>query len=138
VLVDYLQCIGTARATQDRRAEINHIARTLFDAVKTSGAAGVLASQITGENVRESRDVEHAAEVVLIGRRETEPPGARKKPPHAMTLFVKKNKCGPKDAVIDLEWEELNGSFRTELPDEYEGLGWDSVEQEPEARRARA
>jgi len=108
VLVDYLQCIGTARQTQDRRGEINHIARTLTDAVKTSGAAGVLASQLTGEDIRESRDVEHAAEVVLIGRKDDA---------GRMGLFVKKNKSGPKDAVIELEWDDLNGSFRTDEPD---------------------
>jgi hypothetical protein len=119
VVVDYLQCIGTARTTQDRRSEINHIARTLTDAIKTSGAAGVLASQLTGEDIRESRDVEHAAEVVLIGRREPDPP-------HALKLFIKKNKVGAKDAVIDLEWDNLNGSFRTDTPVDYGDQRWDS------------
>jgi hypothetical protein len=118
VLVDYLQCIGTARTTQDRRAEINHISRSLTDAIKTSGAAGVLASQLTGEDIRESRDVEHAAEVVLIGRRDPDPP-------HARRLLVKKNKCGPKDAVIDLDWDDLNGSFRTDAPVDYGDPRWD-------------
>jgi replicative DNA helicase len=110
VLVDYLQCIGSKRQTQDRRAEINHIARTLTDAIKTSGCAGVLASQLTGEDIRESRDVEHAAEVVLIGRKSE---GGQ------MQVFVKKNKTGPKDAVIDLDWDERTGSFRTEQPNDY-------------------
>jgi len=113
-LVDYLQCVTTSRESQDRRAEINHIARTLTDAIKTSGCAGVLASQLTGEDIRESRDVEHAAEVVLIGRKTDD----------GMQLFVKKNKCGPKDQVIDLSWNALNGSFRTEVAD---GVNWDSM-----------
>lgn len=104
VLVDYLQCITTGRETQDRRAEINHIARTLTDAIKTSNCAGILLSQLTGEDIRESRDVEHAAEVVLIGRKDES----------GLSLFVKKNKCGPKDQVIQLEWEPLNGSFKTD------------------------
>jgi len=118
VLVDYLQCIGTSRETQDRRAEINRVARTLTDCIKTSGAAGVLASQLTGEDIRESRDVEHAAEVVLIGRREPETP-------HAMSLFVKKNKTGPKDVVVDLTWDDLNGSFRTAEAEDYGARSWD-------------
>lgn len=110
VLVDYLQCIGSSRETQDRRAEINHIARTLTDCIKTSGCAGVLASQLTGEDIRESRDVEHAAEVVLIGRKSE---GGR------LQLFVKKCKTGPKDAVIDLDWDARSGSFSTGGPGGY-------------------
>lgn len=110
VLVDYLQCITTSRETQDRRAEINHVARTLTDAIKTSGCAGILSSQLTGEDIRESRDVEHAAEVVLIGRKNDD---------GSMALFVKKNKCGAKDGVLPLDWNPLNGSFRTTQPFEW-------------------
>jgi replicative DNA helicase len=102
VLVDYLQCIGAARKTDDRRGEINHIARTLTDAIKTSGAAGVLASQLTGEDIRESRDVEHAAEVVLIGRKDEN---------GALSLFLKKNKTGRSGIVLQLGWDDNTGSF---------------------------
>jgi KaiC/GvpD/RAD55 family RecA-like ATPase len=103
VLVDYLQCIKTERATDDRRGEINHIARTLTDAIKVSGAAGVLASQLTGEDLRESRDVEHAAEVVLIGKRNEET--------KAMTLWVKKNKTGPAHGEIEVELDPVTGAL---------------------------
>lgn len=102
VLVDYLQCIGTGRKTDDRRSEINHIARTLTDAIKTASAAGILASQLTGEDIRESRDVEHAAEVVLIGRKDE---------CGALSLFVKKNKTGPSGLVLGLGWDKTTGSF---------------------------
>jgi hypothetical protein len=105
VLVDYLQCITADRVSQDRRSEINHVARTLTDAIKTSGAAGVLASQLTGEDIRESRDVEHAAEVVLIGRGNAT---------EGHSLFLKKNKTGPADSVVRLEWDRNTGSFVTE------------------------
>jgi replicative DNA helicase len=104
VLVDYLQCISTERVTQDRRAEINHIARTLTDAIKTSGAAGILASQLTGEDIRESRDVEHAAEVVLIGR------GGKEEP---REIFIKKNKTGPAQYAVPLTWDDDYGGFST-------------------------
>lgn len=110
VLVDYLQCMSTARSTQDRRAEINHIARTLTDAIKTTGAAGLLASQITGEDIRESRDVEHAAEVVLIGG--TSESGEKK-------LKLKKNKTGPSGFDIPLAWDEVSGSFGFEQEVDY-------------------
>lgn len=110
VLVDYLQCIGAEHKSQDRRAEVNHIARTLTDAIKTSGAAGVLASQVTGDDIRESRDVEHAAEVVLIGRREAQGPHK---------LFLKKNKAGPAGFEFELDWDAVTGSFRTRAEEDH-------------------
>ncbi len=101
VLVDYLQCITTERKTDDRRQEINHIARTLTDAIKTRGAAGILTSQLTDENIRDSRDVEHAAEVVLIGRKNK----------GELSIYVKKNKTGPADAVIKLTMHHDTGAL---------------------------
>lgn len=112
VLVDYLQCIKSSRNSQDRRAEINHIARTLTDAIKTSGCAGVLASQLTGDDIRESRDVEHAAEVVLLGRKDEN---------GQMGLYVKKNKTGQSGETIPLEWDKTTGSFITRK-DEYDDV----------------
>jgi KaiC/GvpD/RAD55 family RecA-like ATPase len=111
VLVDYLQAITAERQSQDRRGEINFVARTLTDAIKTSGAAGILASQLTGEDLRESRDVEHAAEVVLIGRKSED--GAR-------SLFLKKNKTGPNDAVLSLDWDSVTGAFLTERQETFD------------------
>ncbi len=46
MLVDYLQCITTSAKTDDRRGQINHIARSLTDTIKGMGAAGVLASSL--------------------------------------------------------------------------------------------
>lgn len=114
VLVDYLQCIATQRDTQDRRAEINHIGRTLTDAIKMSGCAGVLASQLTGEDIRESRDIEHAAEVVLIGRKHlaSVDKDGNELSPGKKDIFIKKNKTGASGDAIDLEWDETTGSFR--------------------------
>lgn len=110
VLVDYLQCIRSQRETQDRRAEINHIARTLTNVIKTSGCAGVLASQLTGDDIRESRDVEHAAEVVLIGRKAED---------GTMSMFIKKNKTGASGAELVLAWDPTTGSFRDQVEDDY-------------------
>jgi replicative DNA helicase len=104
VLVDYLQCMKAELKAQDRRAEINHIGRMLTDAIKTSGAAGVIASQLTGDDIRESRDIEHAAEVVLIGR---------KSDTGALSLFLKKNKTGPSGFDTELQWDPESGTFET-------------------------
>lgn len=113
VLVDYLQCIRTERVCDNRRAEINHVARTLTDAIKTSGAGGILASQLTGEDLRESRDVEHAAEVVLIGRKEEN---------GDMALMVKKNKTGPRGGVTALTLDARTGALRESSPSDGYGL----------------
>jgi hypothetical protein len=111
VLVDYIQCIGAMRKTQDRRAEINHVTRTLTDAIKTSGAAGILTSQLTGEDIRESRDVEHAAEVVLIGRK-------TKSPPFTLSVYVKKNKTGAVDGVFGVALSAVTGAmYQRDLAD---------------------
>lgn len=103
VLVDYLQCIRSDRYAQDRRAQINHISRELTTVIKTEGGAGILASQLTDENLRESRDLEHAAEVVIIGRQE-ERDGPR-------SLWLKKNKTGRKGAVIPVAWDDQAGAM---------------------------
>lgn len=108
VICDYLQCMRTERKTEDRRQEINHIARTLTDVIKTSGAGGILTSQLTGENIRESQDVEHAAEVVLIGRKED----------GKLSLYLKKSKRGPANIVIPMTMNKNTGAF-SEVCDEW-------------------
>jgi len=101
VICDYLQCIATERKTDDRRHEINHIARTLTDAIKSNGAAGIITSQLTDENIRDSRDVEHAAEVVLIGRKQD----------GAMSLYLKKSKTGPADVSLKVHLNRETGAL---------------------------
>jgi hypothetical protein len=115
VLVDYLQCIGTQRQIEDRRHQLNYIARSLTDTIKGIGAAGVIASQLTDERIRDSQDVEHAAEVVLIGRREEAVYGPDGEPVEQakLSLHIKKNKSGPRGAVVQLEWDNHTGSFVT-------------------------
>jgi replicative DNA helicase len=101
VMVDYLQAIGANRRTQDRRNEVTYIARTLVDAIKLSGASGLLFSQLkrmednarpTMHDLKESGDVENMAEHVLIGYR-VRPKDERE--PEKRYLLVEKNKDGP-------------------------------------------
>lgn len=103
--VDYLQCIGTKLQLENRRLTIQHVARTLTDAIKGSGAAGVLTSQVTDEHVRDSKDVEHAAEVVLIGR--------CSRGGGAKSLYLKKNKTGPVGVVNWVELDSRSGAMFT-------------------------
>lgn len=113
ILVDYLQCIATAKPFNDRRLEIAYVARTLTDAIKTSGCAGVLASQLTDEHVRDSKDVEHAAEVVLIGRKSED---------GELSAWLKKNKTGPVGCVVRLASDPKTAAFGDDYADEYSDM----------------
>lgn len=77
VLIDYLQAVQCSRRNQDRRNEVTYIARLFTDVIKASGAAGIMFSQFkrplkpgekpTKHSLKESGDLENAAENVLLG-----------------------------------------------------------------------
>lgn len=117
VLVDYLQRIRSQRETQDRRNEVTRSAEVISDAIKVSGAGGVLFSQIkrveggrepTMHDVKESGDVENMAEHVVIGWR-TEPGTDNE----SRWLKIEKNKDGPAGGRIEMPWDKKTASFRT-------------------------
>lgn len=126
VLVDYLQCFRVAAKLQDRRTEVAHIARTFTDAIKASGAGGVLFSQITVDStkktpdkhsIRESRDVSNAAEVVLLGYEEKGDPelDAHGRKVEGDTrrkmLFLDKNKDGERGLRVEVGWNNVWAGF---------------------------
>ena len=110
-IIDYLQAISTSKATQDRRNEITHIARTMTDAVKAANGAGLFFSQLRRlengkrpdmHSFKESGDIENMAEHVLIGY---ESDGKR-------YLSIEKNKDGPKyRSPIEMPFDEVTASF---------------------------
>lgn len=77
VMVDYLQAIQSAKRQQDRRNEVTYVARVMTDVIKSSGCAGLMFSQFkrqmkagdkpTMHDLKESGDLENAAEMVLVG-----------------------------------------------------------------------
>jgi len=114
VIVDYLQAIGAQRRTEDRRAEVTYVARTLTDAVKTierGPPAGLFFSQIRrlrdGEvpgmhELKESGDIENMADNVLMGY-------AREDGARAIRI------CKAKDAAkydYLMKWDALTCGFR--------------------------
>jgi len=119
VIVDYLQCIQTRRRSPDRRLEVTHIAKTLSAAIKNSGAAGLLLSQLKRsdkrrpeiEDLKESGDLEDAAEHVLLGHREGgDAPGS----PVRRILILAKNKDGIDPSEVpdfDLHFDTATASF---------------------------
>lgn len=122
VIVDYIQAFTCAKRCQDRRNEVTHIFRTFADAIKTSGAAGLILSQLKRlepnerprmEDLKESGDVENGAEHVLLGWR-TAPkaqPG-QPLPQQERFLGIAKNKDGPLvDEPIPMPFDPVTASF---------------------------
>lgn len=116
VMVDYLQAMRTGKESQDRRNEINHIARELTDAIKQSRASGIIVSQFkrparpgdkpTKHDLKESGDLENAAENVLLGYLDS-----------AGTHVIEPDKVkdGIKNMQYGLAWDEVACCFLGEI-----------------------
>jgi replicative DNA helicase len=122
VIVDYVQAFSTTKRTQDRRNEVTHIFRTFADAIKASGAAGLILSQLRRleenerpgvHDLKESGDVENGAEHVLLGFSVTPKARDGQPPPEKQRfLSVAKNKDGPiVDEPIAMPFNAVTASF---------------------------
>jgi replicative DNA helicase len=116
LLVDYLQ-VWRPNERNDRRHEVADIASGFTDIVKSSahGCAGVLFSQLTvekgeepsKESIRESKDVGHRAEVIVLGW--TDRQGQR-------WFLLDKNKDGPAPVRIPIWWDPVSASIVAHEP----------------------
>lgn len=118
VMVDYLQAAENERTQQDRRVQLTYIARTITDAIKTSGAAGILYSQITvsehkkipdRHSIKESRDASNAAETVALGfiqAGDTTLKDGTVIKDGTKCLFVDKVKDGPPKKMHAMNWND--------------------------------
>lgn len=128
VAFDYIQAFDNQKAQQDRRNQLSYIARVLTDVTKTAvpgGIAGILFSQITESeskqhpdknSIRDSRDVSHAAEVVLLGFTPQKAIDSQKHgriEPGTKVLFADKVKDGPRGALLPVPWNEESACFDT-------------------------
>jgi len=149
VVVDYLQCLRARRRSSDRRLEITYIAQTLSGAIKRAGAAGLLLSQLRRtekrrpevEDLKESGDLEDAAEHILLGHREFTQQGPQKT--ERRFLIVGKNKDGCDDVPdIELSFSQVTASFAPKAAtvprDDYDDYGapplgrsWSPAEKAP-------
>ena len=120
IIVDYLQAFRAGKRTQDRRNEITLIARLWTDAIKSSGAAGLLLSQLKRtevsepgmHDIKESGDVENGAEHVLVGFSRVERETATHGEINHRMIKLEKNKDGPKSTgAIELPWHDISASF---------------------------
>ncbi len=133
IIVDYLQAFTCAAKKQDRRNEITHIARTFVDAIKNSGSAGLIFSQLkrlapdaepTMHDLKESGDIENMAEHVLIGfGKKAEDEQANQVDCYRRYVTVEKNKDGPKLLTpIRMPFDLFTASFTPISAKEYEQL----------------
>ena len=118
VMLDYLQAADNEKPQQDRKNQVTYIMRKVADAMKLSGAAGIVFSQITmsddkpipdKHSVRDSKSVSHMAEGVAMGFRPKKNvvdsngkvvvEGGRR------TIFVDKNKNGPEKRFFEASWD---------------------------------
>lgn len=104
VILDYIQAFRMARRVPDRRTEVNEVARIFTNVIKRARAAGLAFSQIkrlgqgrtkpTKHDLKESGDLENAAEAVLIGYRKR----------NSYRLLVDKSKDGTTNEY-ELAWD---------------------------------
>jgi KaiC/GvpD/RAD55 family RecA-like ATPase len=120
VVVDYLQKVHTK--AQDRRNEVSRVSDLIGSAIKQGNAAGLLLSQIkrleSGKqpgkhDLKESGDIENAAEHILIGCMGKSTDSYSGKQVEQRYLKVDKNKDGPQFGdPIWMQFEESTASFR--------------------------
>lgn len=116
VFIDYLQAIQSSKRHQDRRNEVTYIARILTDVIKSSNAAGVMFSQFkrplkagekpTKHSLKESGDLENAAENVLIGFMNKD---------NAHVIRTEKAKDGLPFKEYEIGWNDLTCGFTHEV-----------------------
>lgn len=116
VFLDYVQAFNPAKKCENRAREVAYMARCFTDAIKMSNAAGVLCTQLTVDstqtrptrrNIRDSRDVAHGAEAVLLGYTDSE--GNKK-------LYLDKAKDGPPRFDITMNWDKRSACFKPIKP----------------------
>jgi KaiC/GvpD/RAD55 family RecA-like ATPase len=120
VMIDYMQRVRLAARSQDRRNEINTICYLFTDAIKESGAGGILFSQITEDSsgklkARESEDLHMSAETVLFGKKKIEQDvnsdGKKIGEKVEREIWVEKVKEGPVGFTVPLNWNPHSACF---------------------------
>jgi len=128
VFYDYLQEFQSNKRHQDERTKFKHISSVMRDVIRSNNKTGMILSQLTittetkvpnKHNIRESRDVSNAAEVVAIGfcpdanvarqgGSDSDEPLFEKGHKY---LLLDKNKAGPAKRFVRLGWNENSACF---------------------------
>jgi replicative DNA helicase len=132
VAFDYVQEFRSKRRFQDERVKFREIASMLRHVAKDAKIASILFSQLTTsentkmptrDNIRECRDMAHAAEVIILGFEPTdaiEHDGKLIAAKGSKCLFVDKVKNGPRNRIVPMRWNNDQASFDTVLDPEQE------------------
>jgi replicative DNA helicase len=135
VAFDYVQEFRSKRRWQDERVKFREIASILRHVAKDAKIPGIIFSQLTTtertkiptrDNIRESRDMAHGAEVIVLG---FEPDAELKDPKgHSIAfegdkcLFIDKVKNGPRNRIVRAPWNEDSACFETVLDPEQRAI----------------
>jgi replicative DNA helicase len=126
VVYDYLQEFRSSRRQQDRRNEVSEVAKMLRDPVKSRSKAAIILSQLTisdktslpsKHDIRESRDVSNAAEVVALGftpeKTVTGNTPSEDIAAGTRCILLDKVKQGRK-GIVRLDWDDNAARFRAQ------------------------
>lgn len=155
VVFDYLQEFRSGAKHQDERTRFKHTSAVMRDLIRSNNRCGAILSQLTigsdtkipnKHNIRESRDVSNAAEVIGIGFSPeadiTKPPerdvNGRNLQPEPIFkagnkyILIDKNKNGANGRKVEMRWNEHSACFDTVKDPEQERLDrqseeWDNV-----------
>ena len=123
VAFDYLQEFTSDQKYQDERVKFRDIASQLRTVVKKHNRTGMLLSQITvseskkypdKNSIRESRDVAHGAEAVMLGFTPAENLPRKNGQPivrGTRCILADKVKDGPSKKVVPVDWDQDTASF---------------------------
>lgn len=122
IAFDYLQEFKSEKRWQDERVKFREVASLMRRVIKSNKKTGIIFSQLTvttdtkipnKHNIRESRDVSNAAEVIVIGFEPEKDIQTRRATIEAGTkcLLIDKVKNGPRGAKITLDWDSHSACF---------------------------
>lgn len=153
VVFDYLQEFRSSGKHQDERTRFKHTSQVMRDLLRSNNKGGAILSQLTisgdtkipsKHNIRESRDVSNAAEVICLGFTpdadvKGPSPGNNEqgRPLEPEILFkagkryvlVDKNKNGPRKKIV-MDWDDNSACFNAVKDPEQERLDREAAQYE--------
>jgi replicative DNA helicase len=139
IIFDYLQEFQSNQRHQDERNRFKHTSAVMRELIRSHGKTGIILSQLTinndtkvptKHNIRESRDVSNAAEVVAIGFAPDENVvvnGELIYEKGKKYLLIDKNKGGPPKRRVELAWNGEAACFDKVLDPEQERIERESL-----------
>lgn len=155
VVFDYLQEFRSAKKHQDERTRFKHTSAVMRDLIRSNNKCGAILSQLTisgdtkipnKHNIRESRDVSNAAEVIGIGfspeadvtKSSGKDERGRELQPEVLFkagrkyVLIDKNKNGENGRKVEMRWNTHSACFDTVKNPEQERLDKQSQEYDDE------